>query len=206
MPDQGWRALGEGGRVSPLAPPGIYTVELIMGDLTLTQELAVLKDPMSEGTDGGIRSQAVMLRDIRAAVDSVVALIDRIEWFRAELHLVSARVQEREESAEILEVAEEIETALVELEMLLADVRLTGGSARQDTLRWPRRLFAKLTSLAGYLSGTDHRPTDQSIEVLDMYQAQLADYQALLESLTKREIANFNRLLRQHGVAPLTIQ
>ena len=115
-------------------------------------------------------------------------------------------MRERGDPAEILEAAEEIETALVELEMLLADVRLTGGSARQDTLRWPRRLFAKLTSLAGYLDGTDHRPTDQSIEVFDMYQAQLSDYQALLESLTNREIANFNRLLRQHGVAPLTTQ
>ncbi|MCH7562679.1 MAG: sialidase [Gemmatimonadetes bacterium] len=206
MPEQGWRALGEGGRVSPLAPPGIYTVELTMGDLRLTQPLEVLKDPTSEGTEEGSRAQVVMLREIRAAVDSVVALIDRIEWFRAELHFLSLRVQERGEPAEILEAAEEIETALVELEMLLADVRLTGGSARQDTLRWPRRLFAKLTSLAGYLDGTDHRPTDQSIEVFDMYQAQLSDYQALLESLTNREIANFNRLLRQHGVAPLTTQ
>lgn len=206
MPDTGWRALGEGGRVSPLAPPGIYTVELTLGDLTLTQPLEVIKDPMSEGTDEDIRAQVAMLREIRTAVDSVVALIDRIEWFRAELHLLSARMRERGESAEILEAAEEIETALVDLETLLADVRFTGGSARQDTLRWPRRLFAKLTSLAGYLGGTDHRPTDQSIEVFDMYQAQLTDYQALLESLTNREIANFNRLLRQHGVAPLTTQ
>ncbi len=206
MPDRGWRALGEGGRVSPLAPPGIYTVELTMGDVTLTQPLEVLKDPMSEGTDEDIEAKVGMMREIRTAVDSVVALIDRIEWFRAELHLLSARMRERGESTEILEAAEEIETALVELETLLADVRLTGGSARQDTLRWPRRLFAKLTSLAGYLGGTDHRPTDQSIEVFDMYQAQLTDYQALLESLTNREIANFNRLLRQHGIAPLTTQ
>ena len=168
-----------------------------MGDRTLTQKLEVLKDPTSEGSAEDIEAQVAMVREIRSATDSVVTLIDRIEWFRAELHLISARVQDRKEAGEIQEAAKEIETALVELETLLADVWLTGGSARQDTLRWPRRLFAKLTSLAGYVGGTDHRPTDQSIEVFEMYKAQLADYQALLDSLTNREIAGFNRLLHR---------
>ena len=37
MPDSGSRSLGEGGTVTPLAPPGTYTVRLEVGDLELTQ-------------------------------------------------------------------------------------------------------------------------------------------------------------------------
>ena len=38
---------------------------------------------------------------------------------------------------------------------------MTGGMAFQDTLRWPRQLYAKLNSLAGYVQGTDFAPTAQ---------------------------------------------
>ena len=52
--DDGWRPAGESGRVSPLAPPGEYTVRLTVGDQEFTQPLVVLKDPNSTGTEADI--------------------------------------------------------------------------------------------------------------------------------------------------------
>ena len=89
--------------------------------------------------------------------------------------------------------------------MLLFDLRLTGGNAGQDTIRWPRRLYAKLTSLAGYIGGTDLRPTDQQMEVYALYRQQLADCQAWLERLSVNDVAGYNRLLSEHGYEGIII-
>ena len=203
MPDQGWRSLGEGSTVTPMAPPGTYTVSLKVGDLEFTQPLEVLKDPNAGGSEAGIREQVAMVRELRATVDSVVAIIDEIEWTRAQIQLVEARIADHEDRDEIREAGNALELKLIDLEMMLFDVRFTGGSAGQDTLRWPRRLYSQLTSLAGYVTGTDEGPTDQAREVFDMLRSELEDYQRQMGTLTAEDVARFNRLLDDRGVKPI---
>lgn len=83
------------------------------------------------------------------------------------------------------------------------DLRLTGGSARQDSLRWPRRLYSKLTSLFGYIAQSDFPPTDQQLEVFGLYREQLAEHRKTLQDLREGEIADFNAALRQAGFGGL---
>ena len=59
MPDEGYRVGGGGfgGGGGPLQPPGTYTVTLLVDDEEMgSQPLNVLKDPNSEGHDGGHRA------------------------------------------------------------------------------------------------------------------------------------------------------
>lgn len=206
---EGWRPLGEGGRVVPLAPPGRYTVTLILGDQRLSQPLEVRKDPSSAGTQADIEEQVALVREIRESVNTVVEIIDRIEWIRKQTDDLTARLEDGvdglgdEQIAELLERAEALDAALVALEMELFDLRLTGGSARQDTLRWPRKLYAKLTSLAAYVSGTDHRPTDQALEVFALYRRQLAEVQERMDALAREDLVDLNRRLAERLLAPI---
>ena len=55
--DDGWRPAGDGGRVTPLAPPGDYTIRMRVGDEESSVLLEVLKDPVSTGTESDIRAQ-----------------------------------------------------------------------------------------------------------------------------------------------------
>ena len=100
-------------------------------------------------------------------------------------------------------IHEALDQALIDLEMGLFDLRLSGGTARQDTIRWPRQLWAKIASLAGYSSGTDDRPTDQTIEVRDIYRDQLATQLQRWLELAEADIASFNRLLVTQGLPPI---
>ena len=75
-----------------------------------------------------------MVREIRESVDSVVALIDEIEWIRAQTQLVRERNTDHAAAEEIREAGGTLEAELIELEMRLFDLRLTGGTARQDIL------------------------------------------------------------------------
>ncbi|MCH7892775.1 MAG: hypothetical protein IH921_14870, partial [Gemmatimonadetes bacterium] len=68
-----------------------------------------------------------------------------------------------------------------------------------DTLRWARRLYARLTSLASYITGTDDRPTDQSREVFEMLGSELGDYQRQMAAI-REDLATFNRLLDDRGI------
>ena len=201
MPVGETRPLGEGGRVTPLAPPGSYTVTLRATGLELVEPLVLLKDPNSGGSELEIQEQVTMLREIR---DSVVALIDEIEWIRAQTQLVRERSTDHAAVEEIREAGGTLEAELIELEMRLFDVRLTGGRARQDTLRWARRLYARLTSLAGYISGTDDRPTDQSREVFEMLRSELGDYQRQMVAI-REDVATFNRLLDDREIDPIPV-
>ena len=93
-----------------------------------------------------------------------------------------------------------LDDALVEVEMGLTDLRLSGGMAGQDRLRWPRQLYAKLTSLAGYIGSSDFRPTHQQIEVKGVYEEQLTLIQERVADLMFSDLSALNRMLGEHNV------
>jgi len=202
--DAGWRPLSEGGRVRPLAPPGEYTIRLTVGDRVLEAPLEVRQDPGSAGSLAGIAEQTGRLLTIRQQVDGVVALIDEIEWVRSQIDAVESRLRQQShpQAAALLPQLAEVDAALLEVEDELFDSRLSGGTAFQDSLRWPRRLYAKLVSLAGYMSGTDFAPTAQQIEVHERYSEQLRQVSERMESLRPR-IADLNETLAAAGVQVL---
>ncbi len=175
----GTRSAPDGGRVSPQAVPGTYTVRLTVDGVVHEQSLEVLMDPSSEGSMDGIRAQHAMQLELRGEADRVVAAVDSLEVWRAEFHA-------RRDAGGL---GPEQAALLAELDALthtLYDLRLSGGSAGQDGLRWPRQLFAKITSLAGYISGTDFRPTDQAREVHVIYQERLREVEAEVARLRAR--------------------
>jgi hypothetical protein len=164
--------------------------------------LTVLQDPSSQGSLEQIAAQTERVIAIRSEVDRVVALIDEIEWSRRQIDDVEARLRQQSHPAadSLLPRLAEVDAALLAVEGRLFDQRLTGGTAFQDSLRWPRRLYAKLVSLAGYMSGTDFAPTAQQVEVHERYRAELDDAEAQLRQL-RPEIARLNEELAAAGLA-----
>jgi len=157
----GTRSAGDGGSVSPAAIPGTYTVRLTVDGEVLEQPLTILPDPNTTGSMEGMRAQLEMALELREMANRVVAVIDAIEMERARLLAL-------EEANGALSASDQsLYDQLTALEMQLTDLRLTGG---QDSLWWGRRLYAKITSLGGYISGTDYGPTDQAREVQQLYE------------------------------------
>ncbi|MEJ2203601.1 MAG: sialidase [Gemmatimonadota bacterium] len=204
--DAEFRPAVDGGTVRPLAVPGRYRVRLTVGSDEQQTWLTVLQDPESGGTAVDMRAQLDMQLELREMTDSTAALIDRIEWTRKGLQDLGVRFRGEASYRDLVEAGEALEALLVDLEMRLFDLRLSGGSARQDTIRWPRRLYAKLTSLAGYISGTDRPPTDQAREVRDLYRQELTAVLARWAEIAAGDLARFNRRLADAGLAPIVSQ
>ena len=138
---------------------------------------------------------------IQEMVRDVGAMIEEIEWLRKQT--ADRRALGGALTAAVEVAAGEYDSALMELEARFFELRLTGGNAGQDTLRWPRRLHAKLSSLHGYVGGSDHRPTDQHLEVLALYERELSETREMLGQLTGDELDAFNEQLSGAGLPPV---
>jgi hypothetical protein len=196
--ENGTRGPGDGGGVTPLAPPGRYAVRLRVANRQAeTQPLTVLKDPTSAGTEADIAAQFAMQLELRDDQNAVAAIINEAERVRAQLRDLRGLLGGRDDSAEINAQIDAIDTKIIEMEMQLTDLRLVGG---QDTLRYPRQLYAKISSLAGYISGHDFAPADAHRAVHEMYKENLGTYQQQMTTIRETDLAAFNRMLREKGM------
>jgi hypothetical protein len=182
------------GRLSILAPPGTYTVKLSVGGTEQTQALVVRKDPNSGGTEADIDAQTRVLFDLRRDLNDAADAVNRIEIVRGQIEALARVVDD----AGIKKAGADLNQKLIDLEMNLIDLRLTGG---QDGIRYASKLMAKINYLAGGLASADFKPTDQQAEVQKILADQLRTHLSQLDGLLSKDLAAFNELLRKKNVA-----
>lgn len=188
------------GRLSILAPPGRYTVTLAAGGTEQRQELEVRKDPNSGGTEGDIAEQVRLLTAIRRDMDAGAEAVHRMEAVRVQVDAI-ARVAG---DADVRRAADSLLQKVVDLEMNLVDLRLTGGG--QDGVRFGSKLLAKLNYLANGIASSDYRPTDQHGEVQALLNGQLREHLTALDELIAREVGAFNELLRSRNIPNVVVR
>ncbi|HEX5436121.1 MAG TPA: hypothetical protein VFW98_03105 [Gemmatimonadaceae bacterium] len=196
-----YMAVGPTGREAPgtrilriLAPPGTYTVKLDAGGVEETQPLVVLKDPHSGGSEAEIAQQMRALLALRDDLNAAADAVHRIETARVQL----AALQKVVEDNAVKQAADTLEQHLVNLEMNLVDLRLTGHG--QDGVRFASKLISKLGYLADEIGSNDYRPTDQEEQVRQLLHQELGTQLAALNTLFSKELGGFNAMLRQKNV------
>ena len=181
-------------RLSILMPPGGYTVKLEVDGVEQTQPLTVLKDPNTGGSEAEVAEQVALLEAIKEDMEEAASAVHHIESVRVQLDGLRRLVEDEEALAAMDALAER----LVEVEMKLVDLRLTGQG--QDGVRFDSRLIGKLGYLAGGLASGDFRPTDQQVEVQGILAGQLREHMQALHGLLSEDLAELNALLRAKGV------
>jgi hypothetical protein len=200
MNEDGTRPPGDGGPVVPSAPPGQYTVKLTVGEQEFTQPLEVRKDPNSSGTLAEINEQFEMQLELREDQNMVADLINEAESVRVQLADLRDLISDRDDAEEINEMIDLLDEKIIAVEMKFTDLRLNGG---QDTIRYPRQLYAKIASLSRYIGGHDFRPTEAHRTVHEMYRENLGTYEAQMGEIRDVDIDALNRLLIEKGIGPI---
>jgi photosystem II stability/assembly factor-like uncharacterized protein len=197
--DKGWRSFPRGSRGNgPLAPPGVYTVKLAVGDKEFFQKLIVKKDPHSAGTEADIQTQTAVLLEIFQNIDAVADMINQIEWIRKQLHDLKNILIEKEAFDPLIKAGDELDQKFIEIESFLFAMELSGSG---DGLRWPDKFYVKLRFLLNDIGKSDFPPTLQQIEVHTMFKEQLADYQNRLKQLIEKDLTVFNDMLKEKKVS-----
>ena len=189
----GTRSAPGAGALSILAPPGAYTVKLTVGGRELTQPLTVRKDPNSGGSEAEIEAQMRILFDLRKDLNAAADIVNQIEIVRSQIEGLGKIIDD----AAIKKAGEELNQKLIDLEMNLIELRLTGG---QDGVRYGSKLISKFNYLANGLASGDFRPTSQQIEVQKVLEERLRSAWTQWEALLSKELAGFNDLLRKKNV------
>jgi len=191
---KGYRTRFPGGWSFFKEPPGSYTVKLIIGRQEFTQQLEVRKDPNSEGSEADIRVQVALLREISKDINSLVGMINQIEWIRKQLYDLKAELVENEGAGVIIEGTDKLDRKLIAVEEHLIRMRSTGGL-------WPIMLAGKLGVLAyGVAYSSDFPPTTQQVEVHRMLREQIANHRSQLDDVLSWDLAAFNNLLQEQNI------
>ncbi|MXX76711.1 MAG: sialidase [Holophagales bacterium] len=214
MPERGWRPLPDGGRFSMLAAPGSYRVELVLagdveadeGEPASTVTLDLLLDPDSTASARDLAAQQALLVQILNGIERAAYVINEAERLRRDLRRLEDRLSASGGALDVFEATNHADALREELRAIegeFFDLRMTGTG--QDALRWPRRLYARLTYLARSVGQADARPTDQQASVWQMLSDELAEQEDRFNATLAGPLADLNRTLADSGfllVAP----
>ncbi len=182
------------GRLSILRPPGTYTITLTVDGDSQHRPLEVLKDPNSAGTESDIAEQVAFLERVRERMEAGAGAVHRMEAMRVQLQTLSRFT----EDPWVKEEARALEKKIVDLEMELVDLRLTGQG--QDGVRFEAKLLSKLSYLTRGPSVADFAPTDQDLEAFEVVTGDLRQVLDALDALVAGDLARFNARLREEGI------
>ena len=125
-------------------------------------------------------------------------MVNRIEWIRKQIYDLFEMLEESKEAEGVMEEGKKLDKKLMDVEENLIQLKLTGGS--QDILRWPMKLYGKISMLAGNVASVDHPPTDQALEVHEMFKQKIATFQGQFKELLDKDIPAFDKLLKENDL------
>jgi hypothetical protein len=174
-----------------LQAPGTYTVKLTVGGRDYTQQLRVLKDPHSGGTEADIEAQHRTLLDVRRDLDTAVDAVNGAEMVRGQIaHLLTIL-----DNTELKRAAQDLDQKIAAVEGTLVELRATGRG--QDGVRFGSKLVQKFGYLANGLQSADFKPTNQQLAVQKDLGERLKASQGQLGDVLNRELGAFNDMLRR---------
>ena len=174
----------------PLAPPGRYTVEL--GDQA--QPFEIRMDPRLGVSDDDVRRQFATLIRLRDGLSATHAAVKQIRRMRRQVDDWVSR------SPELGSGAAALKERLAPIEEELLQVRLLRA---EDTVNLPPKLNHKLSALASRIGAADAAPTTQQEAVASELLAAVDTQLARLREVVATDLAAFNGLVRESGLAPI---
>jgi hypothetical protein len=104
------------GRMGILAPPGVYSVQLAVGDQQLRQPLTILKDPNSGGSLEDIATQTAFMTDVTADLSGAVDRINALEVLRSQVAVIKASLSGDSTLKDVTAASDSIDRKLLDVE------------------------------------------------------------------------------------------
>jgi hypothetical protein len=180
----------------PAAPPGKYQVTLTAGGISRTQAFAISRNPNISATDGDLREQFALARQINDKVSAANEAIVRIRDMKEQVGDRSGKASD----ARIKSAGDSLTVKLTEVE---GDIYQYKNRSGQDPLNFPIRLNNKLAALQGIVEAGDYKPTDQSYAVFKDLAAQLDQAFRRLDGIVRDDLDTFNQQIAKKKLAPV---
>jgi hypothetical protein len=195
----------EKARTGPRAAPGLYQVELSVGDQRWRSQFELIIDPRLDVSQADLDAQFELGLRIRDKVNEVHEAAARLRWVRVQISEWASRATASKKVGhsldDVVANAEAIQEKLTAIEHELVQ---TEARTASDRLRMKTRLNQKLITLISVVAAADARPTRQTYDVFEHLSAQADEQLAALEQVLSEDVTAFVALLEERG-APLIV-
>ena len=192
-------------RLAVLAPPGTYSVTLTVGDAEFKQQLTVLKDPHTAGSESDVLAQTRVQTALYEEMNVMSAMVNQIESLRAQLVALGIELGTQDTSKALRKAADDLGEQLAGIEGTVLQLKLTGRG--QDDCRWAPMLLQKIYYLFNQLdSSADFPPTTQQTAVQEELKQRGDKAAADFQQLAGKDLPAFNALLREHKISNIYLQ
>ncbi len=181
----------------PAAAPGIYQVELKVGDQTLTEIFEVQKDPRVSATQKDLEAQFELHLRVRDKLSETHDAINMLRNIRQQAEEWARRSSERQDHEAIAASVLSIKEKLAPIEDELTQSK---AKTRQDTMNWPVKLNGKLAWLAAVISSAQAAPTRQAYELYEDLSQRIDVQLQRLKEIIDTDVVAFNQLMSESGV------
>jgi len=193
-----------GGFQGFMVAPGTYTVKLTVGGDEFTEELVVLKDPSSVGTQADIEAQVDLQLEIRSDLNTTSRMLSGIELMKKQLNDLTELLADDSGAASFITEAGDLYAKLQTVEDKIFQPTIADGDSK--SFRDPNRLYSKISVLAGDVNGSvDFAPNQQQQEVHDVLHAQMDAALAELLEVIDNDVAAFNRSAAGRGTPGILV-
>src|SRR5436190_779768 len=181
----------------PIAAPGIYQVELKVGDQTLTEMFEIQNDPRVSATQKDLEAQFELHLRVRDKLSENHDAIKMLRNIRQQAEDWARRSRERQDHEAIVASVQSIKEKLAPIEDELTQSK---AKTRQDTMNWPVKLNGKMAWLAAVIAGVQAAPTKQAYELYEDLSHRIDVQLRRLKEVIDTDVAAFNQLMSESGV------
>ena len=178
--------------IAPVAPPGIYQVQLAVDGRVSTETFEIRKDPRVLATQEDLDAQFALHIKIRDMLSETNDVISRIGKVRSQAKEWERRTQNLTGGDEVANAVARLEEQLFPIEGELVQVIGTNPMNLP-----PKGLNGKLASLTSVVASADSVPTRQSYDVFDDLVARVNQQFQKLEEVIDTDLAALIRLISQ---------
>ena len=177
----------------PRVPPGTYQVRLSVSGRTIMQRFELVKDPRVPASDADLREQYTWAKKAHDLLSRVHDEVLRIRDVRAQAEGWAGRV----DNPAIKGAAATLARTLTTIEEALIQVR------SEDPRMHPAKLNTRIGTMVTLIEYSDAAPTQALRELTDDLARRAEAELARLGRTLADDVARFNALCRDHGVAAI---
>jgi hypothetical protein len=183
-----------GGVTGPLAPPGRYTVELIVDGQPQSAAFDFVKDPRTAATEEDFAAQFALLLQIRDKLTETHEAINMIRALRGQADTWVERTKGTPQAEQVVAAAGPLREALTAVEEELIQQR---SKSHEDPLNFPIKLNNKLAALSGVVGSADAAPTQGARQVFTDVVGRVDAQLESLEGVLVTQLGAFNATVRE---------
>jgi photosystem II stability/assembly factor-like uncharacterized protein len=196
------KAIIWGAKDGPKVAPGAYKVRLKKGDVTLTESFEIRANPGLNVSPVDLKKQADLLSALRDRVTETHQAVLQIRDVKSQIKDVASRAKRLGKGEGLDENAKALTAKLDAIEEKLVNPKL---KSEQDVLNFEPRLDHQFVGLSTVVSSADAAPTRASVELYGRLKQQLDAVLADLNGVLGKDLADFNRAVRERDIPPVVV-